>query len=71
MIERIFIIFLVLSTVIILILSDFGNNSSKVYDCRLAEISPDYPLEVRELCRNIRAQEYKLENQKQKTDVYI
>lgn len=71
MIERIFIIFLILSAVVILVVSDFGRNSTRVYDCRLAEISPDYPLEVRELCRDVRAQQYKLENQKRSQDKYI
>lgn len=28
---------------------------SKVYDCRMAEISPDFPPQVREECRRIRA----------------
>lgn len=27
----------------------------KVYDCSLAEISPDYPIEVKNECRKIRA----------------
>ena len=26
-----------------------------VYDCGLSEISPDFPLEVREACRKLRA----------------
>jgi hypothetical protein len=32
-----------------------------VYDCRLAEISPDYPIEVKEACRKASA-EKKFEN---------
>jgi len=24
------------------------------YDCRLSEISPDYPIEVKDACRNLR-----------------
>ena len=27
----------------------------KVYDCSLAEISPDFPLEAKEACRKLRA----------------
>lgn len=27
-----------------------------VYDCQLSEISPDFPIEVREACRKMRAQ---------------
>lgn len=29
--------------------------TSKVYDCSLAEISPDYPIEVRQQCRKLRS----------------
>lgn len=28
----------------------------KLYDCSLAEISPDYPIKVKEECRKIRSQ---------------
>jgi hypothetical protein len=34
-----------------------------MYDCRLAEISPDYPLQVKEGCRKISADQYKKEHQ--------
>lgn len=27
----------------------------KIYNCSIAEISPDYPIEVKERCRNLRA----------------
>lgn len=30
-------------------------HGTKVYDCSLAEISPDYPIEVKNECRRIRA----------------
>jgi hypothetical protein len=26
-----------------------------VYDCRLAEISPDFPIEVKDKCRKLRS----------------
>jgi hypothetical protein len=29
-----------------------------VYDCSIAEISPDFPLEVRDQCRKLRAEKY-------------
>jgi hypothetical protein len=29
-------------------------DSGRYYDCSLAEISPDFPLEVKEQCRKIR-----------------
>jgi ATP/ADP translocase len=30
-------------------------HGTKVYDCSIAEISPDYPIEVKNECRRIRA----------------
>ena len=30
-----------------------------IYDCSISEISPDYPPEVKEACRKIRASYYK------------
>ncbi len=38
----------------------------KVYDCSIAEISPDYPLEVKEECRKLRAENFKENLQKPK-----
>ncbi len=40
--------------------------TSKVYNCSLAEISPDYPLEVRNECRRVRAEKFKENLQKPK-----
>jgi hypothetical protein len=34
------------------VLSDYYPDS-KVYDCTLAEISPDYPIEVKQECRRL------------------
>ncbi len=31
----------------------------KLYDCSLAEISPDYPVKVKEECRKIRSEKIK------------
>lgn len=31
----------------------------RVYDCSIAEISPDYPIEVKEGCRKLRADKIK------------
>jgi hypothetical protein len=36
------------------------------YDCSIAEISPDYPIEVREGCRKLRADNIKENLQKPK-----
>jgi hypothetical protein len=32
----------------------YGNNGTKIYDCAISEISPDYPIEVKEQCRKMR-----------------
>ena len=48
---------LVLAFMLALII--FGNNflpRERFYDCSLAEISPDYPVEVKNECRRIRSQ---------------
>jgi hypothetical protein len=34
-----------------IVLSAMPKHGVVVYDCRLAEISPDFPIEVREQCR--------------------
>ena len=31
----------------------YGRNEAKVYPCHLAEISPDYPIEVKNMCRKL------------------
>jgi hypothetical protein len=33
----------------------FPKQNGKMYDCRMAEISPDFPPEVRNECRKLRA----------------
>lgn len=30
------------------------DSGAKVYDCRLAEISPDFPIKAKEACRKLR-----------------
>lgn len=34
-------------------------NRVVIYDCSIAEISPDYPIEVKEQCRKLRPTNYK------------
>lgn len=42
--------------ILIILLSGILDNDSKVrrYDCSISEISPDYPIEVKEACRRAR-----------------
>lgn len=37
--------------------------TSVVYDCRLSEISPDFPPEVKDQCRKLRLEQWKKEQQ--------
>lgn len=39
---------------------------TKMYDCSISEISPDYPIEVKEECRKLRAEKVKENLQKPK-----
>jgi hypothetical protein len=40
----------------VLIFSLMPKHNVVAYDCRLSEISPDFPIEVKEQCRKLRAQ---------------
>jgi hypothetical protein len=51
--NNIFIIAAVVFAVVILISTNFGAGRTIVYDCRLAEFHPDFPLDVREQCRDL------------------
>jgi hypothetical protein len=46
---------------LVLILYDYSPHG-KVYDCSLAEINPDYPIEVKNECRRLRKEYYDKEN---------
>jgi hypothetical protein len=46
---------------IIVVFGDFYTQG-KVYDCTLAEISPDYPIEVKNECRRLLKEYYEKEN---------
>jgi hypothetical protein len=37
----------------VVVLMSIPKHGTVVYDCRLAEISPDYPIEVKEKCRKL------------------
>lgn len=49
----IFLLAIILVT-LILVLTDFGKPSVRVYDCGMAEWHPDIPLSVKEECRKLR-----------------
>jgi hypothetical protein len=49
---------LVLLIVIAFLLLVLELPSSRVYDCSLSEISPDFPIDVKNECRRLRIEEY-------------
>jgi hypothetical protein len=66
--ERIIVILAVIFCVFILVYTDYGS-SQRVYDCRISEISPDFPPEIKEECRRLQ-REHRREHQKD-TGQYI
>jgi hypothetical protein len=52
--DRIIIILALVFSIYILFFSDFGRSGNRVYDCSISEISPDFPIEVKEECRRLR-----------------
>lgn len=64
--NQIVLIILLTICLVIFIVSNFGHTRTKVYDCNLSEISPDYPIEVKEECRKLRYEEYLREQQEQR-----
>jgi hypothetical protein len=50
------IVFFIAIPVIFLLLPKKGDVIR--YDCSISEISPDYPIEVKEQCRKLRAENY-------------
>ena len=58
-------VIIILIALVTAILMLAGEEQVVVYDCRLAEISPDFPPEVRNECRR-KIHEYLKEHQKQR-----
>jgi hypothetical protein len=56
--DKIIIGILLLVCILILANADW-NNRTVIYDCNLAEISPDYPQEVKTECRRLRIEEFR------------
>ena len=59
------IVIAIISIMMILVFA-FPKTQGKVYDCTLSEISPDYPLDVKEACRKLRAENFNKGLQKPK-----
>jgi hypothetical protein len=54
-----------------MLFTDISGSRVHVYDCSLAEISPDYPIEVKEECRNLRKQEYQKQFENERKTIFI
>lgn len=62
--EIAFAVIVVIGSILFIVLTP--SPKGKVYDCSLSEISPDYPVEVRNECRKIRAENFSKDLQKPK-----
>ena len=47
------ILIITLGCFIVYMAAFYGRDEAKVYPCHLAEISPDYPIEVKTMCRKL------------------
>jgi len=56
--DKLIIAMVLLMAIVILANADW-NNQTVVYDCSIAEISPDYPQEVKNECRRLRMEEFR------------
>lgn len=55
--HRVGLVLLILLVIFIVAWSDFGKQT-RVYDCSLADISPDFPQEVKDECLKLRLEEF-------------
>ncbi len=70
MIKDILVIILLLILIVILITSDFGSEG-RTYDCRLAEIHPDIPPDVKEECRRLNYEYFKKQSDEERLRKFI
>ena len=56
--DKLILVVALLATIFILIFMKTDNYGVRVYDCSISEISPDYPVEVKQECRRLRLEEY-------------
>lgn len=62
--DKLILVVAILATLLILIFMETNNHGVRVYDCSMSEISPDYPVEVKQECRRLRLEEYQNQNNK-------
>ena len=56
--------FLIASIIWLWLLDSVPVPSEVVYDCSMAEFHPDFPPQVKEECRKLRYENWKLQNEK-------
>ncbi len=56
--DKLIVAIILLIAILILANADWDNRTV-VYDCSIAEISPDYPQEVKNECRRLRIEEFR------------
>ena len=64
MLERIIVIILIIASIFLLVLTDFGRNQTVRYDCRDAHWHPDVPIEVKKQCSELMYKQWKEQNER-------
>lgn len=68
--QRVGLILLILFVIFIMAWSDFGTQERmKVYNCDLSDVSPDFPIEVKEECRKLRLEEWRKQNENRSSTI--
>lgn len=62
--EIIFVLSVLLGSISFLVITP--PPKTRIYDCSIAEISPDYPIDVKDGCRKLRAENFNKDLQKPK-----
>ena len=64
MLERTIVIILIIASICVLVLTDFGRGQTVVYDCRDAHWHPDVPVEVKKQCSELIYKQWKEKNER-------
>jgi hypothetical protein len=54
-VEYVFVAIVLIGSIVFLCVAPPNKGEVKAYDCSIAEISPDYPIAVKEECRKLRS----------------
>lgn len=65
--QRTWLVAILVFIISVIMFTNFGGDDNvKIYDCSVAEISPDYPIEVKEQCRKIHYEQWLKEQEKKR-----